>query len=99
MCYEKSNPLKPLGQAKCPKVLTIETGQAAGSYPRDRYRDVGLCKIVALEKQRDIVRLGQCIGRAIAEIQPGGMATLAETEKRHPRDARESRVVGDDFDV
>jgi len=51
------------------------------------------------EQERSLPRLRQRTGRAIAEIQPSGMAALAEAEKSVPCDPREILVMGDDLNV
>jgi hypothetical protein len=43
--------------------------------------DVGLLEILALEEERLPDDLGERIGKAVAEIQPGRMAALAEVEE------------------
>jgi hypothetical protein len=50
--------------------------------------DVGLLEILAFEEESLTGDLGERIGEAIAEIQPGGVAALAEVEESLPRQVR-----------
>src|SRR5579863_2727725 len=48
-------------------------------FSSQRRLQIGLGKIVTFEEQRRVSGLGQCVGKAVAEIQPCGMSTaLAE---------------------
>jgi len=58
---------------------------------RDRRTNVGFRKVVALEQQRQISQLRQCVGENIAEIQRGGMQQAALSE------GDECRVCGIDI--
>src|SRR5579863_3711651 len=48
-------------------------------FSSQRRLQICLGKIVTLEEQRLVSALGQCVGKAVAEIQPCGMST-APTE-------------------
>jgi hypothetical protein len=61
------------------------TSLAAASEGGD---DVGLIKVVAFEKERLASLLGERIGEAVAEIQPGWMAAFAEVVKGLAREMR-----------
>src|SRR5512135_2328489 len=59
-------------------------------------RDVGLFEILAFEEERLTSNFGKGIGKAIAEIQPGGVAALTEIEEGLSREVR--LLDGDGFD-
>lgn len=50
--------------------------------------DVGLIEIVPLKEERLPGKLGEGISEAVAEVQPGRMAALAEIVERLPCDVR-----------
>jgi len=58
--------------------------------------DVGLLEILPFEEENLAGDLGERIGEAIAEIQPGGVAALAEVKESLPRQVR--LLDGDRFD-
>ena len=58
--------------------------------------DVGLFEILPLEEERLAGDLGERIGEAVAEIQPGRVAALAEIEEGLARDMR--LLDGERFD-
>ena len=61
----------------------------------ERRRDVGCAKIVADEKQRGIVFLGQRVSEAIAKVQPGACAkAFAEADARLNGSARKVFIDG-----
>jgi hypothetical protein len=50
--------------------------------------EVGFLEIIPLEKQGFAGDLGKCIGEAVAKIQPGRMAALAEVVEGLAREMR-----------
>ncbi len=80
-------------------ICDFETARASRSRSTDRYHDARSTKILALEKRRDIMGLGQCIGCAITGVQPSGMAAFAEPQKRRPCQASQNPVMSDNLDA
>lgn len=83
-----------------PVATDIEPFQrrAAGSrtFQSESGGDVGLLEILPFEEQSLASDLGERIGEAIAEVQSGGVAALAEVEECLPRQMR--LLDGDRFD-
>ena len=56
-------------------------------------------EIIAREEERLARRAGQCIGKDVAEIQPRGMPSFAESAVRPSRLRHVLRVDGDHYDL
>ena len=86
-------------RGRCPKGRIANQKSSDDWLPTSRLDsggDVGLLEILPSEEERLAGDLGERIGEAIAEIQPGGVAALAEVEESLPRQVR--LLDGDGFD-
>src|SRR4051794_26474983 len=81
------------------EILILTPSSALGSTAGHGRNNVRLYEIPALEEQWQVIRLCQGIGRAIAEIQPCGMAALPKAEKSLPRDRGQRGIMSNDLDL